>query len=151
MRLTIQKRLAAQIFGVSPKKIVFDSSKLSEIKEAITKTDIKILIANKIIKTKQPKKTSKVKARKNKNQKRKGRRKGHGSRKGKSTARLPKKKAWMNKIRLQRILLKTLRDKNTIDKKIYQQLYKKSKGGFFRNKQHIKLYIEEHKLTKTEK
>lgn len=151
MQLTVQKRLAAQILGVSYKKIVFDSSKLNEIKEAITKTDIKILIANKVIKAKNPKSISKVRARKIKIQKRKGKRKGPGSKKGKATARLPKKKAWMNKIRLQRNLLKTIRDKGIIDNKVYQKLYKKSKGGFFRNKQHIKLYIEEHKLIKTKK
>lgn len=148
MKLTIQKRLASQILGVSPKKIVFDSSKLAEIKEAITKADIKVLIANNVIKAKQPKHTSKVRARKIALQKRKGKRRGPGKRKGKSTARLPKKKSWMNKIRLQRKFLKTLRDKDIIDNRIYQMLYKKSKGGFFRSKNHIKLYIEERKLTK---
>jgi len=78
-------------------------------------------------------------------QKKKGRQKGEGSRKGKKKA---GKKEWMNTIRIQRAFLKELRAKKIIDKKIYRNLYLKSKGGFFRSKNHIKLYISEHKLGK---
>ena len=80
--------------------------------------------------------------------KRKGKRTGAGSRKGKKTARLSKKDAWMNKVRLQRKFLKELRDKELITKSDYHSLYQKSKGGFFRSKRHIKLYIDEHRLIK---
>ena len=41
-----------------------------------------------------------------------------------------------------------LKDKGIVDKKTYRNLYLKSKGGFFRSKSHIKLYINEHKLGK---
>ena len=148
MELKIQKRLAAQIMKCSQNKIVFDSLKLNDIKEAITKADIKTLIANKVISMKPIKSNSRSRARKIAEQKKKGRRKGEGRRKGKSTVRTPKKEAWKIKMRIQRKLLKELRDKEIITKKSYQALYKKSKGGFFRSKRHIKMYIDEHGLVK---
>ena len=44
MQLKIQKRLASQILKSSQKRIVFDTTRLEDIKEAITKVDIKALI-----------------------------------------------------------------------------------------------------------
>jgi len=100
---------------------------------------------DKAIKIKRVKGSSKLRARKRKVQKRKGRQKGPGSKKGKQRS---GKREWMNKIRVQREFLKELRDKNIIDKKVYRNLYLKSKGGFFRSKRHIKLYLTEHRLGK---
>tara|TARA_Y100000310_G_C20342410_1_gene650418 strand:- start:192 stop:632 length:441 start_codon:yes stop_codon:yes gene_type:complete len=138
-----QKRLAASILGCSPKKIVFDREQLEEIKEAITKHDMKLLIGRKTVKAKQTKGVSRVRANKILAQKRKGRQKGHGSRKGKSTARLPSKKSWEARIRKQRSFIKELKVKEKIDNKIYRELYRKCKGGFFRNQRHIKVYLQE--------
>jgi len=148
MQLKIQKRLAAQILRCSEKRILLDTDRLEDLKEAITKADIKTLINEEAIKEKPIKGISKVRARKIAIQKRKGRRKGAGSRKGKKTARLSKKASWIRTIRLQRKFLKELRQKEIITKTTYQQLYKKSKSGFFRSKRHIKLYLEEQNLTK---
>ena len=53
-----------------------------------------------------------------------------------------------HKIRAIRDLLKTLREEKVIDAKTYRSLYRKSKGGFFRSRRHVKLYIEEHDLAK---
>ena len=100
----------------------------NDIKEAITKFDIKTLITNGVIKAKPVKSVSRVRARKQLVQKRKGRRQGPGSRKGKSTARLPKKLAWINRIRIQRAFLKELKEKGIITKTIYRELYLKSKA-----------------------
>jgi len=151
MELKIQKRLAAQIMKCSKKKVVFDSLKLKDIKEAITKVDIKTLITNNVIWLRPSKNTSRGRARKIAEQKRKGRRKGTGKRKGKASARLSKKEVWKVRMRNQRSLLKELRDKELVTKKDYQTLYKKSKGGFFRSKRHIKMYIEEHNLVRSKK
>ncbi len=148
MRLTIQKRVAADILKTGKHNIRFDPQRLEEVKEAITKADVKGLIGDKAIFAKPIKGISKGRARKIKAQKRKGRQRGLGSRKGKATARLVGKKAWMNKIRIQRGLLKTLREKNIIEVNVYRKLYLKAKGGFFRSKRHIKLYIEEANLIK---
>lgn len=148
MNLPVQKRLAAEILKVSKKKIWVDPARLEEAKEAITKANVKKLISTGVIRTKPAKNTSRGRARKIKTQKSKGKRKGSGSRKGKRTARLSKKESWMGKVRVQRKFLKELKDKKIVDSKVYRSLYIKSKGGFFRSKRHIKLYIEEHKLVK---
>ncbi len=146
MKLNNQKRIAASLLKTSKKNVWLDPNRLDEIKEAITKTDIRALIADKAIKGKPKRGVSRSRARKIIIQKRKGRRQGAGSKKGRKTARLPKKKRWMIAIRLQRNFLKELRAKELIKPNVYQSLYRKAKGGFFRSKRHIKLYIGEHNL-----
>ncbi len=148
MRFTIQRRLAADVIGCGLKRVWFDEERLDEIKEAITKADIKRLVSDGAIREKPKRNTSKARARKIKEQKKKGRRKGHGSRKGKKTARTGKKEVWVAKIRVQRNFLKNLRDKELIDKNTYRELFMKSKGGFFRSKRHMKLYLEDNELIK---
>jgi|TARA_B100001971_G_C18252078_1_gene579055 large subunit ribosomal protein L19e len=148
MELKLQKRLAAQILKCSPKRVSFDTESLQDIKEAITKIDISSLINDNVIKRKPVKGVSRVRARKIREQKSKGRRRGFGSRKGKKTATLSRKSAWINKIRAQRKLLVELKDKKEISKSIYQKLYLQSKGGFFRSRRHITIYITEHNLGK---
>jgi|TARA_Y100000310_G_scaffold44812_1_gene41815 large subunit ribosomal protein L19e len=148
MQLEIQKRLAAQILKSSKNDIWLDSNRLDEIKEAITKADIKSLIKDKAIKCKKIVGISRYRIRKRKEQKSKGRRSGAGSIKGSKHARLSKKKAWINRIRIQREFLQNLRDKGVIDKSSYRPLYMKSKGGFFRSKRHIKIFMGEHGIGK---
>ena len=141
-----QKRLAAKLLKCAEKKIVFDTERLEDIKEAITKEDIRSLIKEGAIKRKPVKGVSKVRARVRKHQKKRGQRRGPGKRKGKSTARLPRKKAWMNRIRLQRKFLKELMQAGLLKKSTYRSLYSKASGGFFRSKRHLKLYITDNKL-----
>ncbi|MBU0614565.1 MAG: 50S ribosomal protein L19e, partial [Nanoarchaeota archaeon] len=147
---TTQKRLAAQILKCSKKKIWLDPAESEEIKEAITKADVRSLIIKKIIKKMSPPESSRFRARILSTQKKKGRRKGAGSRQGKKTARTPSKRVWMNLIRSQREILKALKDSEKIDNATFRQLYLKAKGGFFRSKRHLKLYIQEHGLCKND-
>ena len=79
-------------------------------------------------------------------QKRKGRQMGKGSRKGKRTARLSDKEAWINKVRLQRGYLRRLKSKGYVSTKDFRLVYRKIGGGFFRNKRHVRMYLEENKL-----
>ena len=146
MKLTVQKRIAAQTLGCSEKRIVFDPERLMDIKEAITKADIRSLVKDKLIHKKPKRGVSRVRARRTHVQKRKGRQKGKGNRRGTAKARSPKKRVWINKIRLLRNFLKELKDKGYFTTTIYRMLYLKSKGGFFRNKKHIKIYIDDHQL-----
>ena len=44
MELKVQKRLSAQVMGCSEKRVIFDPARLNDIKEAITKKDIKLLV-----------------------------------------------------------------------------------------------------------
>jgi len=143
-----QKKLAAKIAKRSKKKVKLDSSRLEEIKEAITRADIRSLLKDKAIKVEQKKGVSRARARKHKKQKVRGRKKGQGSRKGRANARLSNKQKWMNRIRLQRKFLKELKDNKKITQEVYKEIYRKAKGGFFRSKRHIKLYLTEHKLIK---
>ncbi|MCB9362441.1 50S ribosomal protein L19e [Candidatus Woesearchaeota archaeon] len=143
MNLKIQKRLAAQVLGCSQSKIIFDNERLGDIKESITKIDIKNLVKEKAIAKKLENGPSRVRARKIATQKRKGRRTGSGSRKGKATARLDSKEDWINRIRKLRGILKELREKEVLSKEQYTTLYRQAKGGFFRSQRHLKLYIND--------
>ena len=141
-----KKSLAARILKTSPKKIKFAVDALEEIKKAITKSDLRGLIAVKKITRRPSNEQSRVRARKLADQKKKGRRKGHGSRKGSKYSKVSRKEQWMAKVRVQRQFLKELREKKLLTPHNYRNLYAKSKGGYFRNKRHIKLYITEHHL-----
>ncbi|RJQ17565.1 50S ribosomal protein L19e [Candidatus Woesearchaeota archaeon] len=148
MNLRLQKRLAAQLLGCSKNRVHFDESQIDEIKEAITKRDIKGLINDGIITKMHAKGISKVRARAHKVQKRKGLQKGSGSRKGKATARLPKKTVWIGAMRTQRAFLRLLKEKSLITNENYKLLFRKSKGGFFRSRKHLKTYLQENRLFK---
>ena len=151
MKLTTQRRISADLLKCGENRIWFDPNRLTEIKEAITKTDIRSLIKDLAIQKKRKESISRFRFRKKLIQRRKGRLSGIGSRKGGKSVRTRARRTWIEKIRLQRQFLKRLRSKKIITPKIYKSLYMKSKGGFFRSKAHIKLYLEEHDLIKHEK
>jgi large subunit ribosomal protein L19e len=148
MKLAVQKRLAASVLKCSAKRVHFASERLSDIKEAITKADIRGLVNDNVITKTQEKGVSRARANHRADQRRKGLQRGTGKRKAKPTATLPRKDAWMSKIRAQRKLIAELKEKDLVTKVGYKELYRKSKGGFFRNRRHIKLYIDEHNLAK---
>lgn len=142
MNLKSQKRLAAQVMKVGTTKVWFDPNRLEEIKEAITKADIRSLVKDRAIQPRPQTGISRFRTRKHKLQKRKGRRAGHGSRQGSRRARLPKKKEWMARIRSQRKMLKDLRDKEMITRQTYGMIRRKAKGGYFRSRRHVQLFLE---------
>ncbi|VVB80909.1 50S ribosomal protein L19e [uncultured archaeon] len=146
--MELQKRLAANALKCGPNRIRFDPEKRAEIKEAITTFDVKRLINKGIIIKLQSKGVSRARAKKIQSQKRKGRQAGHGSRKGKATARQNPKDTWIAGVRTQRKLIKKLRDNQLIDKQAFRDLYGKVKGGFFRSTKHIKIYIKEQEMIK---
>jgi large subunit ribosomal protein L19e len=150
MELTVQKRLAAQILKCSEKKVRIDPTRLDEIKEAITKRDIRGLIKAKAIIKNRDAESSRVRARMIREQKKKGKRKGPGTRRGPINSRLSRKDRWIARIRAQRKLVKELKTNGKITKETYNDIYSKSKGGFFRSRRHINLYLEEHDLIQNE-
>ena len=131
--------------------MVFDTERLSEIKEAITKSDIRALVDQGAISKVPTRGISRARINFAQQQKRKGKRKGHGSRKGSAGARTNKKMAWVNKVRLQRSYIKALRLKNVLQQSQFVELYKKVKGGFFRSKRHMELYLTEQGILKANK
>ena len=151
MDLRNQRRLAAKLLKCGENRVWMDPEQLEEIEKAVTRRDIQNLIKQGIIKARKIRGNSRGRIRKRMLQKRKGRRKGHGSRKGKATARLPKKRAWIKTIRPIRAYLRELRDKGLIDRKTYRLYYRRAKGGQFRSKAHVRLHLETEGLLKVEK
>ncbi len=133
--LTLQKRLAAKVLKVGESRIVMDPEHLEDIKNAITRADIRKMISHGYIKVK----PMKIKRSGEKRKKRKG----PGRRKGGRGARLSKKRRWINTIRPLREMLKELRDKEIIDKATYRKVYPLVKSGMFRSRSHLKLYLEQ--------
>src|SRR3989338_7841036 len=146
-----KKRLAAKILGISPYKVRFADGSLEEVKKAITRSDIRGLIAVGKIYADHTNHQSRAHARKIAQQKRKGRQKGRGTKKGSKYSIVSRKEQWINRIRVQREFLKELREKEMLTAQSYQMLRNKSKGGYFRNKRHIKLFLTEHNLIAQEK
>jgi large subunit ribosomal protein L19e len=150
MDLRLQRRLAAEVLDCGMNRVWFDPSALDEISSAATKDDIRRLIEQGLIKRKPVKGISRARINKRKAQRRKGRRRGHGSRKGKKTARMPRKRAWILRIRALRRRLRYLRDTGIIDRRTYRTLYMKAKGGEFRSVSHLNAYLESQGLIKKE-
>ncbi len=141
MNLRSQRRMAAEVLKVGKSRVWIDPDRVEDVSEAITKQDIRNLVESGVIKKKDKKGTSKGRFREKQRQKKKGRRKGHGKRKGKKGARKKRKDKWKERIRSLRKELKRMRDEEEITRSEYRQLYRKAKGGFFRNKKHMNLYI----------
>ncbi len=142
MDLKNQKRMAAEILDVGENRIYIDPDEQEEVSEAITRNDIRNLIEGGAIQKRDEKGTSNARSKKIKKQKKKGQRKGQGSRKGKKSARKGDKEKWMEKIRAIRARLKEMRDNDEITQEQYRKLYDMSKGGFFRDTNHLENHVE---------
>jgi large subunit ribosomal protein L19e len=147
-KLNLQKKLAAKLAKVGKQRVKINPAFSEEVKAAITKADVGGLISEGKIELLHKKGVSRHRARKLHEQQKKGRRKGAGSRKGAKKARTPKKRTWINKIRLQRKVLRVLKSEDKIEPKTYRKLYSLAKGGFFRSKKHLMLYTEKNKMLK---
>lgn len=144
--LTLQKRLASQIFDCSAKRVWLNPEKSEEIKKAITSFDMRRLIAQGDVQKVQKQGISRGRAKQHQIQKQKGRHYGPGSRKGKTNARRNSKDQWVFAVRTQREFIKNLREKDLVAQKTFTDLYAKVKGGFFRSVKHMKIYMTEQKL-----
>jgi large subunit ribosomal protein L19e len=141
MDLSFQRRIAASILECGENRIWMDPNALEDIASAATKEDVRKLVEDGVIKRKSVKGISRARVNKRHMQRKKGRRKGHGSRKGKKGARIPSKRLWIIRIRALRKRLRNLRDEGAIDRRTYRVLYRKAKGGEFRNVAHLNAYL----------
>jgi large subunit ribosomal protein L19e len=140
--------MAAEVLKCGIDKVWIDPKELEDVSKAITKADIRRLVKRGIIKRKTANEHSRGRARKIMIQKKRGRRRERGSRKGKKLSKTTKKKEWIKTIRPLRRYLKELRDSGTITKTQYRKLYLMSKGGRFKNKSHLNLYLKKENVAK---
>ncbi len=141
-----QKKMAADILKCGINRIRVLS--VQDAEEALTREDVRGLIRKGSIKKLQKKGSSRAASRKTLSQKKRGRKTGMGRRKGKKRATEPKKTKWIKHVKAQRKLLRELKQAGSIGVGDYRKLYLRAKGGFFRNKKHIMLYLKEHELLK---
>jgi large subunit ribosomal protein L19e len=146
MNTSSQKRIAAQVLKCGKSRVKLKEAQ--EVEEALTRQDVRDLVQKGEIYKEQKKGTSKFASKKRLAQKKKGRMRGMGKRKGTIGARKKDKTKWIEAVRAQRSLLRELRDKKKIDVSLYRKLYARVKGGFFRNRSHIMMYLKEHELMK---
>ncbi len=146
MNVRSQKKLAAKIMKVGLSRVKVTQEK--ELEEAITRNDIKRLIAKGVItkveKRGQRKKESKFR----RGQKKKGRRTKEGSRKGKVYSKKSSKRHWIDRVRPLRKMLMELRDSGKIKRNDYRKLYSMVNGGAFRSKKHLLYYLKDKELIK---
>jgi large subunit ribosomal protein L19e len=146
--IRFQRRLAAEILGVGINRVWIDPSKESEIKQAMTKDDIRMFIQEGAIKVRPFEGVSRARARE---REKKERKRGPGSKKGKRTALYSRKKSWMDRIRAIRFFLRLLKERGVIDRSLYRTLYKKASGGMFDSKRAVVMYLEMNRILEGDK
>lgn len=130
MNLGKKKNLAKRAFGVGDKRIVFVESRIDDIKEAITKQDMKDLLEDGAIVIKD------ILGRK-KNLKRKARRSTGNIRKNVRK----KKRSYVASVRKLRKHVKNSREQGMVDKEESDDLRKKIRNRMFRSKAQLKEHI----------
>jgi large subunit ribosomal protein L19e len=118
MKLDKKKRLAAKVLNVGVGRIWFNQARLQDIKEAITKQDIRDLFKEKAIKIK-PVTGKKKKAK---------RKRRHA---GKVRMKVRNKMEYVQKIRKMRAYLRSLRKARRISLQEYLKLRRYAKSGMF--------------------
>ena len=130
MNLSKKKELAKRTFGVGEDRIVFVESRLNDIKEAITKQDMRDLRQDKAIIIKEKKGRKKVI--------RKRRRSTGNIRKKINT----RKKDYVILTRKLRKYVSEMKNQRKISKEEVNDIRKKIRNKTFRSKSHLKEYIE---------
>ncbi len=130
MKLDRKKELAAKALRVGKGRIVFNEEGLTEIKEAITKQDIKDLYSEGIISIKPVKGRKKIKKRKTQ--------RGPGKIKKKINQR---KQKYVKITRKLREYVHRLKEQSIIENELYKELRKKIRMRFFKSKANLKEYL----------
>jgi large subunit ribosomal protein L19e len=139
------KRLAADILGVGVSRVKISPEAVERLDEVVTRDDVRALIEEGLIWAEPKKGVSRGRWRIRHLKKKRGRRRGPGSRKGK---RVDEQEVWKNKVRAMRRFLNTLKRQGKLEPAVWRRLYRMVKGNYFRDLNHLKTYINEHKLSK---
>ncbi len=140
--ITSQRRIAASLLKCGVNRVWFNPERISDIKNAISREDVRGLIGEGVIDDRQKVGVSRGRARARIAKRSYGHCKGPGRRKGAAGARNPSKRAWIQKIRAIRKTLVELRADGTLDPHSYRLLYRRAAGGQFRNVAHLKAHVE---------
>jgi large subunit ribosomal protein L19e len=119
-------------------RIWMDPAASGRIEKAITRSDIRGLVADGVITKLHEKKSRAVEVGKQR----------MGSRKGSKGAREGKKARWLKEVRPQRKLLMQYKTEGKLSEGAYRKVYMLIKGGSFRNKAHLNTYLKENELLK---
>lgn len=130
MKLEKKKMLVSKTLGVGKDRIIFNSERLPEIKEAITRQDIRDLVANKSIVIRE------IKGRMKK-QKRNTRRRAGSIKKRVKTS----KRDYMYLTRKLRNHLFELRKQERVTDEVYQKTRKEIRAGVYRSKGHLNEHL----------
>ena len=136
----LQKKMAAQILKVGKNRVWLDPKQTKDLDAAITKADIRKMVLKGWVKA-LPEKIHRPK------EKRK-RGRGHGSRKGAKYSIVNRKRRWILRVRPMRAMLQEMKEKQQIDNPTFKKLYLLIKGGMFRSRSHLRLYMEQNNLLK---
>lgn len=150
MDISNQKRMAAQVLDCGLNRVRMNPNRLEDISEAVTRKDIRKLVASGAIFARQATGQSRNIALMRAAQKKKGRRRGPAHRRGGTNARFNTKLRWMMRIRPIRVHLRELRESGAIDRTTYRKLYMQAKGGMFHNRSHLDTQLRLRGIIKTE-
>jgi len=144
LSLRNQRRLAAQILKVGANRVWIDPQRLEDVEVAITREEIRKLVHEGAIRAAPKKGVSRVRAMVLHEKKRKGLRKGPGTRGGSNRAKITKKHAWMQRIRVLRRKLREWRANRVITEGAYRQLYMAAGSGTFGTIADMEKYAKTH-------
>lgn len=132
MNLSKKKSLAARTLGIGKERIVFNNLRLDEIKDIITKQDVRDLVVSGAIHIKG------IQGRKTK-VKRNNRRRGGSRRK----IVINKKQVYVRRTRKLRAYLKSLKSKKQITQDIFFKLRQEIKASAFKDLNHLRERISQ--------
>ncbi|MCX8153688.1 MAG: 50S ribosomal protein L19e [Candidatus Bathyarchaeota archaeon] len=144
--LTNQRRLAAQILKVGKNRVWIDPRRIEDVEAAITREEVRKLIHEKVIQALPEKGVSRARAKEIQEKKKKGRRKGPGSRSGTGHAKIPKKEAWISRIRSLRKRLRELKATRAITEETYRKMYRVAGSGRFGSVADLERYLKANDL-----
>jgi len=142
------RRIASDILRAGESKIRFKPDAMQKIGEALTREDVRSLIADGSIYAIAKRGVSRLRGRTKQAQKRKGRRRGAGSKKGTFATRGGKKRAWIDKVRAQRNYLSSLVEAGNIAPEASRKIYMMIKGNAFKGVKVLETYLKDNKLVK---
>ncbi len=137
-RITV-KRLAASVLKVGENRVRIKPDELNRAMDALTREDVRGLIEEGVVYA-LPYVGHRTKPRREK--------KGRGRRKGTKYSRKGAKEGWMERVRSQRKYLTELLSSGDLTPKFKREIYLKIKGGVFKGKNALRIYLVDNGMLK---